>query len=363
MSPALLTNIQLLTYASWAVEWEEPWKVPRLLEGRVGRNEPDQREWELSGPNSRQSTPVKSSNSGFESDHASDIEPARPVLSGPIPTEILNHVYAEIPVPLGVYVQFDNLFIPTQLGVLDQHQPAVYGYIRFVSLTAGNVHDGWEIDISRTGRRGRWVLGARISDHTIDDRLVGRPLDRDAVISLDDPRLRFNPTYRNMLNPNLPETRQALIARYLRDFQLHDYSTLRKRWRKRQREGLKARNWRHAKIRRWRRLDRRRNRRRSARELRNIDREDRREGQHERREAGEDVTSVVSDDELDTPPSSPPLVQARGPRTLRRRGQRWETYEGYLRTKELRTESSVSSGQEESEDEDEDGDEGEEGEG
>jgi len=265
------------------------------------------------------------------------------MISGRIPLAILNHVYEEIPVPIGVYVQFNSLFIPNQLNVLDVYQPAVYGYIRYTPPTVGDKYNGWEIDISRTGRKGCWVLGARISNHTIDDRLIGRPLDRDSMISLDDPRLRFRPHYQNILNPNLPETRQVFINKYLRDFQLIDYIKMRRRWSIRRETGLKAHRWRHEKNRRWRRLDHRRNKRREEREERNTRRDDRRSSQYERRERGEEVTSVVSEDEVDTPPDSPPVQRLRSPRIVKRRGLRWEKYEGYLRTKELRTESSISS--------------------
>lgn len=179
MSPLVFTLNQLLTYNRRAVQWFDQYKVPERLQGK-NADEADQRESEKTSSNSVHSSGIEA-NSGLESHHDSDHEPAKPHYPDTIPLRILRDVYTDFPAPLGVYVQFDSLLVPDTLDFLDQHQPAVYGYFRYCPINSGNKYDGWDVDISRTGKTGRWVLGARISDHTMDGRLIGRPLNRDRI--------------------------------------------------------------------------------------------------------------------------------------------------------------------------------------
>jgi hypothetical protein len=96
--------------------------------------------------------------------------------------------------------------------LMDQYQPAVCGFLRRHQATAGKEYDGFEIDVSGTGGEGRWVLGAQISNHTIDRWLIERPLNWPHIKTLNNPRLRLRSEYRLILNPDTPERRRAFIT-------------------------------------------------------------------------------------------------------------------------------------------------------
>lgn len=117
------------------------------------RGEKDQRESEATNPDSEDSGFEDSSNA--ESIHESDEEPPAPKFPPKINKKLFDCGERGLPVPLGVYVQFDSLVLPENQDVMDQYQPAVYGFLRPHRAAAGNGYDGYEVDVSGTGRQGR----------------------------------------------------------------------------------------------------------------------------------------------------------------------------------------------------------------
>lgn len=301
-----------------ALKWRDPYELPYLLQA-ANEYERDQRVSEKSDTDSEDSR--RDDNSWRESAHESDDEPALLDYPSRAPVRVLKDGETGFPVPLGVYVQFENLVLPDIPELMDQYQPAVYGYMRRRrGIYARKEYDGLEINIAGTGREGKWILVLQISNHTQDGSLIGRPLDRATGIKLTGPKLRLRPDYRLKLNPDTPQMRRSFITEFLRDLQQHECNIARKRYLRRQQEGLKARRYRQTIRWRWRHL--RRRRRRNAQHRRDVY-EIQRERVEARRERGEEVESP-------TPPGSPPGSESvpslegspvRRPRVRVRRGE------------------------------------------
>jgi hypothetical protein len=106
VSVLLYTIAQLLTCSRWDLQWRDPYEIPRLLQG-MKRGERDQRESEKTTPNPDDSD--IDDRSVRESTHESDEEPTAPNFPLEIDKGLFTDGEADLPVPLGAYVQFDSI--------------------------------------------------------------------------------------------------------------------------------------------------------------------------------------------------------------------------------------------------------------
>jgi len=153
--------------------------------------------------------------SGLESDHSSNEEPAR---TAPLSEEDLLGIENDVmlPLPLGVYIQFPALCSHLQPEIITEYQPAVYGCLRArKGYYRQEEYKGLEVSGDR-------VLTAFISNYTLDRIPISQPLGRSSLVSFS--QMRLSPKYRLLLNPENETNRQMLAREYVNDSQ--EYSNI-----------------------------------------------------------------------------------------------------------------------------------------